>query len=125
MWQYAVKNQPQESLTNLERLLYLKNALPNVPSGDAKFSLVIDGQELTQDLKRGEKYSFYVNPEQLKNLNIRVLSGNILAVSDYEVPANLNKQSKLVAISKSYFNNNKKHQSLKRVILLKLESSQK
>lgn len=113
MWQYAVKNQPQESLSSLERLLYLSNALPNTPAGDAKFSLVIDGQEIIQDLKRNEKYLFSVSPEQLKNLNIKVLSGNILAVSDYEVPANLNKQSKLVAISKSYFNNNKKTSEFK------------
>lgn len=108
LWQYAIKNQPQESLTNLERLLYLKKTLPNVPAGDAKFSLTINEQEFTKDLKRGEKYSFYVSPEQLKDLNIIVLSGNILAISDYEIPADLNNQSKLVAISKAYFSDNKK-----------------
>jgi hypothetical protein len=68
----------------------------------------LDGQEATHELKRGEKYLFSVSPEQLKTLNVQVTAGNILAVSDYDVLADLTKQNKAVKISKTYFSKGKK-----------------
>lgn len=108
LWSYANDNQPQDSLTNLERLLYLRNVIPTIAAGDSKFVMTLDGEETNKDLKRGEKYLFAVSPEQLKTLNIQVVSGNILAISDYDVLADVSKQNQAVKISKTYFNKNKK-----------------
>lgn len=108
LWTYAKDNQAQDSLTGLERLLYLRSAIPTIPSGEAKFVMKLDGQESSHELKRGEKYLLTLSPEQLKTLKVQVTSGNVLAVSDYDVLADLSKQNQTVKISKDYFNKGKK-----------------
>jgi hypothetical protein len=106
LWNYVKDNRPEESLTDLERLLYLRQAIPMIPAGDSKFTVSVDNQTITKELKRGENYLFSVSPEQLKTLKINILSGSILAVSDYDVTADVTKQNKAVKISKEYFNKN-------------------
>ena len=112
LWNYAKDNLPNDELTNIERLLYLKNVIANIPAGNSKFTVKIDNKEITKELKRGENYMFKVSPEQLKNLKVNVTLGNIVAVSEYEGAAELTVRNNDIAISKTYWNNGKETNSI-------------
>ncbi|MFA4999905.1 MAG: alpha-2-macroglobulin family protein [Patescibacteria group bacterium] len=104
---YVVDNRPTDILGNLEQLLYLRLMIPNIPSGKAEFSLKIANQEINKTLGRGESFQFLVGPEQLPTLEIKVISGQIAAVSDYDARADLTKQSQEVGLERSYWNKGK------------------
>jgi len=110
---YAQSNLPQDYLTNLERLLYLRQAIPNVPAADSKFTIKVGDKEITKELKKGDSYLLKVSPDQLKNLTISAVSGNVLAVSDYDGAADISRQNKALAITKSYLNKGKETTNFK------------
>lgn len=120
LWNYAKNNQASDSLTSLERLLYLRYAIPSVPAGDSKFTLKIGNEEISKELKRGENYLFKVSPEQLKSLQIKVNAGNIVAVSDYEGEADMSKKDESIAVSKSYFVNGKQTDTFKETDIIEV-----
>ncbi len=110
---YAQSNLPKDYLTNFERLLYLRQAIPNTTAGDSKFTIIVSDKEITKELIKGESYVFKVSPDQIKNIVVKAVSGNILAVSDYDAAADLNKQNKAVSIAKSYWNKGKETKDFK------------
>lgn len=110
---YAQNNLPKDYLTNFERLLYLRQAILNTTAGDSKFTIMVGDKETTKELIKGESYVFKVSPDQIKNIVVKAVSGNILAVSDYDAAADLSKQNKAVSIAKSYWNKGKETKDFK------------
>lgn len=120
LWNYAQDNQAADYLTSLERLLYLRHAVPSIPAGDSKFTLKVGNEEINKELKRGENYLFKVSPDQLQSLQISVNAGNIIAVSDYEGSADMGKKDNSISISKSYLVNGKEADTFKETDIIEV-----
>ncbi|MBI2459802.1 MAG: hypothetical protein HYV53_04655 [Parcubacteria group bacterium] len=106
-WQYAIDNRPADWLLNLEEIGYLKKLLPSLPAGAAKFTLNLNGQTISRELKRWETYSLMADNQGLASLSFSAVQGRVGLIAEYQAPVSALANSKYISVNKKYFVNGK------------------
>lgn len=94
---------PQETPMYLEQIIFLSNWLPNQNPAKVELSYTLNGQNTNKKLDSGEVFSVSLNSDQLKNLNLKVTSGEINLTTKYSVPlSNDNSKSSQLELTRNY-----------------------
>lgn len=75
LWNFVENNYSQEYLPNLEKLAFIKKALPNLRTNETRIKLFAAGEEKTVSLNKGRTYSFIVQPEEAAGLKFLEVTG--------------------------------------------------
>ena len=101
---YVRNNFPHETLSNLERLLYIKIALSKLDPGQVHFAYKTLSKEGSKTLKDGESFELVLSPEELKSLQLSDVSVDLGVVATYErssTPGSVTKDTNLF-VRRSY-----------------------
>ncbi len=104
---YASENFPKEDLSNFERLLYVKFALPKLSPEEVSFSYKAGSKTGSKTLKDGESFELTLSPQDLADFSLSDVKGRLGVTASYEepsTPASIVKDSNL-SIGRSYFVN--------------------
>jgi hypothetical protein len=77
MFNYVEDYSTYEILTNIEKLIYLNNAIPDAPDETVSFTYSIDGETTKKELANGASYYVSLTPEQYDNLTFEEVNGNV------------------------------------------------
>ncbi|MBU1149079.1 hypothetical protein KKI23_03235, partial [Patescibacteria group bacterium] len=86
LFNYIQDKYPTDILLNSEKLIYLKEALPELSADPASFHYQAGDRSDTVTLAKGQHYTLSVNPDELSNIQFSDISGNVGLVSYYPVP---------------------------------------
>lgn len=81
---YVGEYEPEDTLIDLERALYLAEYIPSLPEGDAVFEYVSGTETKTVTLKKGDVFSRKLTPQELASVVLRVRQGQIQGVVEYD-----------------------------------------
>lgn len=84
---YTEQNLPHETLSNFERLLYIKSALPKLDSEQVSFSYKAGSKEGNKVLKNGESFELTLSPQELASFELSGVKGKLGVVASYEQPS--------------------------------------
>lgn len=79
---YVTNNRPENILTNLEQLMFVKYDLPNVKQ-EASFTYELDGKKSDIKLVDTDNFTLFLNEEQISNLKFSNVSENVTAAVSY------------------------------------------
>lgn len=103
LFQYIQDNYTQTILTNIEKLIYLINIVPEA-KGKSSFVVEINGKKENIQLEKNKVHKLYITPDGMQNLrfsdvvgNISVTSSYIGGITDFSEDAN-----KLVSVKRDY-----------------------
>lgn len=82
--QYAMENEPDETLNHFEMLLYMKQLLPRLKEGSVSFTYSAPGLNGTGTLERGKTLRLELSREQLAALRFSDITGRIGVTSVFE-----------------------------------------
>lgn len=83
---YVIAGATGDTTVVLERLLYVKETLPNLIASETEFSYTLRGQRESATVGRGETVTVTAAPEDLSRFAIEVSRGSLIIVSRYETP---------------------------------------
>ncbi len=104
LFAYAQDNRPRETVSNFERLLYVKTALPKLDSQDVSFSFKAGSKEGSKTVKKGEAFALTLSPQELAAFELSNVKGKLGIVASFEessTPASIAKDRNLT-LSRSY-----------------------
>lgn len=110
LYDFVQINYPEENLIYLQELDFINTRISQKNGKEISFSYNRGGQTYDKKLSKGEVFSIQVSPDELKNLNLSVNSGDLGIVSQYQQALysnNIDKNSN-VSVSRSYSVNGKK-----------------
>ncbi|HHV82263.1 MAG TPA: alpha-2-macroglobulin [Tepidanaerobacter syntrophicus] len=101
---YVAENLPKDELFYIEELMFLENALPNLPKNQASFEYVLEGKTEKVTLEPGKTFSLLVAPEKLAGLKFKNIRGKVGITAVYPKSFDASAASSLdgVKISRSY-----------------------
>lgn len=101
---YVADNSPKDMLFYIEELMFLENALPNLPKNQASFEYVLEGKTEKVTLEPGKTFSLMVTPEKLAGLKFKNIQGKVGITAVYPKAFDASAASSLdgVKISRSY-----------------------
>jgi hypothetical protein len=82
--EYADQNWPKLTLSNFERLLYVKNALKNLDTSDVSFSYTVGSKTINKTLKNNEVLTLTLSPQDLEDFTLGAVTGDLTVVTSYE-----------------------------------------
>lgn len=82
--EYLGRNFPKDSITNLERALAMRAAVPNLDDVDVSFRYRLGGEEKTAELKDRRTYPLSVTPQDLSAFAILEVKGPV-GVTQYSL----------------------------------------
>lgn len=107
-WRYVQEKNTKDILTDIEKVLYIEEALPHLKSGSVSFKITIDGKMVEKKLDRGESFFMPVTASQLQNMSFSDVVGDVDLVSRFgKITADM-KNSDLVSIKREYHVKGKK-----------------
>jgi hypothetical protein len=120
---YVEQNQPKETLNNLQRLLYIKSAMPKLSSEDISFTYRIGSKEETKILKNGESFELVLSPQDVSSFELLKTTGKVGVVTSYEQQSSPDKVVKdtNLSLSRSYEINNITTKEFKEGDLIKVK----
>lgn len=86
LYDYLVQQPTGDSLQILERLIFIREALPHVSASDAVVSYMLEGERRSETLVHGASVSIDVSPDELATLDARAEQGTVIAVSRFVTP---------------------------------------
>jgi hypothetical protein len=89
LYEYTQENHSLEAPTWVEEAGYLQAALPRLPQAPVRFSYLLDGRPVERELAGGESVVLDLGPEQLRDLNLKVLEGTLEVATSTLVPLDL------------------------------------
>lgn len=108
-----VQNEPKEIFVNLESLLFIKEKLAMLEKGNGSLTLTVADQKIPVNIEKGSSQSVKVAPVNFGALSITDLKGPIAAIAIYDTPAQTNNLSTEVKLTREYFVNGQKVNSVK------------
>ncbi|MCX7746049.1 MAG: stalk domain-containing protein [Clostridia bacterium] len=104
LYEYCVKNNTKDILIHSEMLAFISQEINKYGSSEAKLTYTYNGKEKTVTLKNGETHSIIVPSQNLKDLAIKNVEGELSAVSIYkENVAGIDQLSKDISVKRAYF----------------------
>jgi hypothetical protein len=109
LYDFVQLNYPKENLIYLQELDFINTRISQKNGKEISFSYSQGGQKYDKKLGKGEVFSLQVSPDDLKNLNVSVNSGDLGIVSQYQQTLDINSLNKSpnVSVSRSYSVNGK------------------
>lgn len=86
LYDYLFLQPKGDTLVALEQLLFIREAMPNLTSGEASVAYNYQGERKTVSLEKGKMLRVVVDPEGLNALDAKPAKGSVIAVSKYETP---------------------------------------
>lgn len=83
---YVVSQSADNTVVPLERLLYVKETLPNLIGGETVFAYTLRGERAIETLANGETRTVLAAPEDLSRFAFEVTRGSLMIVSRYDTP---------------------------------------
>ena len=122
-FKYIEHNSVDEILINLERLILVKQGLPDV-SKSSNFIMEIDGQKETIMLSGTKTYTRMLSPEKLKTVEFSQIKGDVALSVSYETLQDPAKTSDpVVTINRTYNKSSDSPVKLERTDLVTIELS--
>jgi hypothetical protein len=109
---YISKNPGRDIITNLERINYAMNTVPDTQKA-GKFTYELDGKKKDVELKKTDKYRIQLTAKSLGSIKFTNIDGDISVTSTFNGPIkdSITEENKLVRINRQY--NGKNTNSLK------------
>ena len=85
--QYVRNNQPSQTLSSLEQLLYIKAKWPKLSSENVSFAYTTSAKNESPTLKDGQNYKIVLSPEELKTFTLTNVTGKLGVTAVYESAA--------------------------------------
>jgi len=102
-YDYASYNFPKSTLTNFERLIYLKSVLPKLSSEPIQFTYEISGKKRTKKIEKGEVFRLDLPRRNLSDFKIYDIKGELGILMEYiDDSKNLKIQDRSVRLTRSY-----------------------
>lgn len=101
---YVDQNFPKETLSNFQRLLYIKFALPKLNPEKVSFTYKAGSKEESKTLENGELFTLTFSPQDLASLELLNVTGKFGIVASYEQqlsPGSISKDKNL-SLNRSY-----------------------
>ena len=104
LWNYAVEKYSSEVSLNLEKYIYVDNAIKHLPQEKASFAVVLNGKEKEYKLDNENSITLSVTPSELQSISFRSIKGKIGVVSIYDKPVESKKVvNQSVGIKREYY----------------------
>jgi len=122
LYQYILENPGQEILNTLEQLEILKYNLRYMNPAPVSFSYELGGEKVRKNLKGQEALQLTLPPEQLKSIKFSQIQGKVGLMVSYSRPYRPGETgaSKDLSITRSYYVNRLKTNTLKRSDLVQV-----
>ena len=105
LYKYCTDYTSKEITTYIERLMYIEEEIKKANNGPVSLSYTLNGKEYTESLDNGKSFILTLPSENLGNLNITKVNGDISMVSMFRKPLTTAvKTDKNLTINKSYYN---------------------
>ncbi len=104
LYKYCTDYTSKEITTYIERLMYIEEEIKKANNGPVSFSYTLNGKEYTESLDNGKSFSLSLPSENLGNLKITNVNGDISMVSMFKKPLTTAvKTDKNLTVNKSYY----------------------
>lgn len=104
LYKYSTDYTSKEITTYIERLMYIEEEIKKANNGPVSFSYTLNGKEYTESLDNGKSFTLTLPSENLGNLNITKVNGDISMVSMFKKPLTTAvKADKNLTVNKSYY----------------------
>lgn len=104
-YKYCTENNSENITTSIEKLMYIEEEITKADNGPTSFSYTLNGKQYTQSLDNGKTFTLTIPSENLKNLNITDVKGDISLVSMFKKPlTSAVKTDNSLTVTKSYIN---------------------
>lgn len=105
LYKYCTDHTSKEITTYIERLMYIEEEIKKASNDPVSFSYTLNGKEYTKSLDNGISFTLTLPSENLGNLNITKVNGDISMVSMFKKPLTTAvKVDKNLTVNKSYYN---------------------
>jgi hypothetical protein len=102
LWKYASENNGKDILTNLDQLMYVSAALPEMKAGPTNFTVQVGDHKEDVSLKDGSSHEILLNPDQLDKISFSNINGRVGVTSIYNTASSQNKTSPYVSVQRTY-----------------------
>ncbi len=105
LYKYCTDHTSKEITTYIERLIYIEEEIEKANNDPVSFSYTLNGKEYTESLDNGKSFSLTLPSENLGNLNITKVNGDISMISMFKKALTTAvKADKNLTVNKSYYN---------------------
>lgn len=102
-YKYCTDNYSKEITTYIERLMYIEEEIKKVNSGPVSFSYTLNGKKYTESLDNGKTFTLTLPSENIGNLQVDNVTGEISMVSMFKKPLiTAVKTDKNLTVNKTY-----------------------
>jgi hypothetical protein len=86
LFDYTTNNYTKDILIELEQISYLDSVLPRLSPEEVRFAYTLDGEREEVTLERGRTFALQLTPEQLADLQLEALEGQVGVASSFAAP---------------------------------------
>ena len=86
LFTYICDKYPTDILINIEKLIYLQEAIPTLPEGAVSFDYEVGNRSDSVSVEKYQRYKLPVSADELDDLEFSNISGNVGVISYYSVP---------------------------------------
>ncbi len=86
LFDYTTNNYTEDILIELEQISYLAQALPRLSPEPVRFAYTLEGERREVTLERGGTFALQVTPEQLADLEVEPLEGQVGVAASFTAP---------------------------------------
>jgi len=86
LFDYTTNNYTKDTLIELEQITYLDSVLARLSPEPVRFAYTLDGEREEVTLERGQAFALQLTPEQLADLRLEALEGQVGVASSFAVP---------------------------------------
>jgi len=102
-YKYCTEHSSKHITTYIEKIMYIEEEIKKANSGPVSFSYTLNGRQYTESLDNGRTFTLTVPSENVKNLAIDNVMGEISVVSIFKKPLTSTvKTDKNLTVNKSY-----------------------
>ena len=103
LYRYISKNPGSDLITNLERMNYAINTIPDT-SKTGKFTYELDGKKKDVELKKTDKFRIQLTAKSLESIKFSNIQGEIAVTSRFkgEIKDTITEENKLVKVDRKY-----------------------
>jgi uncharacterized protein YfaS (alpha-2-macroglobulin family) len=101
---YCTSNDTKDITITMERLMYISEEIKKAKDTAASFSYTLNGKTHTESLENGRSFTLTLPSQNLEDLKINTVSGDISMVSMFKKPLNgVKNPDKNLTIEKAYY----------------------
>ena len=86
LFDYTTNNYTKDTLIELEQISYLDGVLARLSPEPVRFAYTLDGERQEVTLERGRAFALELTPQQLADLRLEALEGEVGVASSFAVP---------------------------------------